>query len=121
MGSGRNNRKKGDSPIIRRPKRAMASIGANSGNPGVAETVAEACPISFQVRLIKSPLTKEGIKVHLYIKDDMYVIKIGNSEVGVLNRQGSAMINKCKELGVHYSGEIVLKQDKVYARFKRNI
>ncbi|OQP45422.1 hypothetical protein A4H97_32270 [Niastella yeongjuensis] len=121
MGSGRDNRKKGDSPIIRRPKFIITSVDVNSVNPSVAETVADVCPISFDVRLINSALTKKGVRVHLDIKDNSCVIKIGNTEVGVLNRQRSETITKCKNLGVHYSGEIVLKQDKIYARFERHL
>lgn len=121
MGSGRNNRKDNDSPIIRRPKRTLAFTGNYGGSPGVAEIAAQVCPISFEVRLNKTQLTKEGVKVYLSLQNNIYHIKIANFDAGALNSQRSEVVKKCLGLGVHYSGVIVLRQDKVYARFQRNI
>jgi len=116
MGSGRNNRKGNDQPVIRRPIR---EISFGIGIPDAGGIVAEVCIPSFDQRVKKSNLTQSGIKVRLQKEANLFIIYIGENAIGQLNETRSAMVAKCISLGVRYAGEIAVKKGNVYARFTR--
>lgn len=116
MGSGRNNRKKDDSPYIRRPKSVFAS---GLGVPDLGEIAAETCIPSFEKKIVTTNLTQPGVTVRLQKGGEVYYIMIGSNEVGKLSEQHSKMVSQCSKMGVRYVGEIILKSNGAYARFNR--
>jgi len=118
MGSDKNyKRKLSDAPIIRVPISFSSIVGESS--KGLPEIVSEICPTSFQEKLESSPYLKEGIKVFLEKKNERYSIIIQATEIGLVSKRNSIRISKCLELGVRYSGKIVITKGEFYARFFR--
>jgi len=115
MGSGKR-KKKVDNPTIRTPKLSLSVVDSTYG---IAEAVADRCPLSFDVKLKEILITRPGVPVTLQKKGEGYVIKILESEIGVLNSIRSKMIDECKELGAKYTGEIIETKEGLYARFFR--
>ncbi len=116
MGSGNNNRKSSDTTIVRRPK-AFAASGLSSTSGG--GYTADVCIPSFDVLIKESNLTQHGIKVYLKKETQGFSVTIAGSVIGHLTVKYSKMITKCLEMGVKYSGEIILFKTKKYARFIR--
>jgi hypothetical protein len=116
MGSGNNNRKKNDNPLIRRPKRVFAS---GSEGPDIGNAAASVCIASFDVRVKKSGLTLPTVPVQLKRQGDVYHIMISGTEIGDLNARLSKMVTMCGKMGFGYSGEIVVINSNSYARFNR--
>lgn len=117
MGSGTKNRKGSDAPYIRRPK--MFTTGAGGAATDVGGRAASICIASFDQKVTQSSLTREGVKVRLVGNGDRYSIVIGSNTVGELSAKYSAMVTACNAMGVKYSGEIIEKNNKPYARFAR--
>lgn len=116
MGSGTLNRKKTDETFIRVPKTTLGI----SGLSGMSKSNAvEVCIPSFDVKLKQGPLIKGGVKVNLSKQNDIYVITVGDTQVGVINPKYSKMISQCAALNVTYKGEIVGLKNIFYARFVR--
>jgi hypothetical protein len=116
MGSGNGNRKGKDAPIIKRPIKFAGSI---PGKPDKGGAIAEICLPSFDKKVDASNLTKKGVKVWLKQNGAVHDILIGANLIGRLGTKLSMMVTKCGELGVNYSGEIIIKNDEPYARFTR--
>jgi hypothetical protein len=116
MGSGNNNRKNSDTTIVRRPK-AFSSLGLSSGSGGGSNT--DVCIPSFEVLIKDTNLTQVGVKVYLKKEIDVFSITIAGSIIGHLPNKYSKIITQCLEMGVKYSGEIILSKTKKYARFIR--
>lgn len=116
MGSGKNNRKKDDAPYIRRPKSAFAS---GLGVPDMGEIAAEVCIPSFEKKIVRTNLTQPGVTVRLQRDGELYYVMIGANEVGKLSERYSKMILQCSKMGVKYVGEIISKNNGMYARFTR--
>jgi hypothetical protein len=118
MGSGRNSkRKNNDAPIIREPLSFSSII--NEGRKGLPEIVSELCPTSFQERLENSPYLNEGINIFLLQKGARYSIMVHGTEIGFVSKRNSIKLFKCLEMGVRYSGKIVIHKGDYYARFFR--
>ena len=124
MGSG-STRKITDSPIIRIPKVSQKSKGGVGGGGGgrqgsTPEEVASVCVSSFETKLTKNHLLKDGLPVFLKKNGSgVYDILLFNKNVGSLNIKISGMVERCTEMGVLYTGEIKQKKDEFYARFIR--
>lgn len=116
MGSGTKNRKGNDVTLIRRPKMPNSSGGAMADIAGTAATV---CIPSFDQKVTKSPLTRTGVKVRLQKNGEKYSIMIGSNVASELNQKYSSIITDCGAMGIKYSGEIIEKNNGVYARFDR--
>lgn len=116
MGSDRKaKRKNSDKPIIRLPFSSTIS-GSNKGLP---EIVSEKCPTSFQEKLEESPYLRDGIKISLKKRGEIYLIVIQETEIGTLSKKRSLSISNCLELGIRYSGKIIFTQGQYFARFFR--
>jgi hypothetical protein len=119
MGSGRN-RKGNDQPLIRRPKKAVEGIGV--GGIGVEDevaTIADKCPLTFQVEVIKSGFVMKGARLELIREGELYAYYISGHRVGILSKKMSETIITCVDMGIKYSGAVVEEKEKVYARFTR--
>ncbi len=116
MGSGQNNRKKNDAPIIRRPAQAIQAI---TGIPDFGGMAADKCLPSFDVKVDQSALTKPKIKVTLQLHNGRYAVMVAASTIGQLSEKQSETVGECLKLGVKYSGVIIEKNGRVYARFNR--
>ncbi len=116
MGSGTKNRKGNDAPLIRRPKMPNSGGGTMADIAGTASSV---CIPSFDQKITKSLLTRTGVKVRLQKSDDKYSIMIGSNVVGQLNQKYSAIVTACGAMGIKYSGQIIEKNNGIYARFDR--
>ena len=115
MGKG-PSRKPGDQPRI---KMAETVQYINStGKSGKAFT-ADQCLVTFQAKVEKSALTAQDIRVRLETVGERYAIMIGGNKIGSLNIQQSKMVAECQELGIRYTGKIVIENNTIYARFKR--
>jgi hypothetical protein len=118
MGSNKESkRKRTDAPIIKVPI-SFSSIMSNNSK-GLPEIVSELCPSSFQEKLELSPYLKEGIRVFIERKGTIYSIMIQGTEIGIISKRNSSKISKCLELGVQYSGKIIISKGEYYARFFR--
>lgn len=116
MGSGTLNRKKTDQTFIRIPKTGVGFGGLS----GVAKSNAvEVCIPSFDIKLKEGSLVKAGVKVNLSKQNDIYIITVGDTQVGTVNAKYSKMISHCASLNVSYKGEIVELKNTFYARFFR--
>jgi hypothetical protein len=110
----KKNRKRSDAPSIRIPRASLSFSIVSNGPP---DTVADNCPLSFQVKLKESSLTQPGVSVNLQKKGEIYVIKILSTEIGALNPQRSKMVEMCRGVGVNYLGKVIQEKDSTYARF----
>ena len=118
MGSDKHSkRKRSDAPIIRIPISFSSIVGENK--KGIPEIVSETCPTSFQEPVENSPFLRDGIKVFLEKRNERYAIMIQATQIGLLSKRNSLKISKCLELGVRYSGKIVIQKEQYYARFFR--
>lgn len=121
MGSG-STRKSTDSPIIRIPKVSQRSKGGGSGGRqgNTPEEVANVCVSSFETKLTRNRLLKNGLPVFLKKNGSgIYDILLFNKNIGSLNEKMSEMVEICTEMKVSYTGEIKQKKDEFYARFIR--
>lgn len=118
MGSGKDNRKEKDRPIIRRPLK-FSGIGLAASDRG--GTAADTCLPSFDQRVTRNELVTPGISVVLRNKAGGHMILFGETEIGKLTQVQSAMVIKCSALGINYKGVIVGKKGttNLYARFTR--
>lgn len=115
MGSGNDNRKDNDAPIIRRPKLSVTNSEVKSD---VAGSVADSCVQSFDV-LVNSKLAAANVPVSLITIEGNYFVSIGSEAVAKVSLKRSEMLKQCLDLGVRYSGKIVDVNGKLYARFFR--
>jgi hypothetical protein len=114
MGSG-IRRKKSDAPVIRVPKKFdLGDMGIPKNHVGAA-----ACIASFETKVDASYLTRHGVKVRLQRKGEVFIILIGEDQIGIISKKHSQMILHCATLGITYSGEIIVDKKGVYARFFR--
>lgn len=118
MGSGKDNRKEKDKPIIRRPLK-FSGIGLPAGDKGGA--AADTCLPSFDQRVTRGEFVTAGISVVLRNKANGHIILFGETEIGKLTQLQSGMVLKCSALGINYKGVIVGKKGttNLYARFTR--
>ena|ERR1700686_2403420 len=113
MGSGVKNRKKSDRIFIKSP--LAGGLGGISSGPSGHEV----CLPSFEVKVVKTSLTVEGMTVRLKKENDRYILVIGANEIGKLSEKWSSMVFHCSDLGIKYSGKIIFKNESPYARFDR--
>lgn len=116
MGSGNSNRKDSDTIVMRAPKQfSELGLGANfQGNKSI-----DACIPSFESIVNNTNLSYEGAKVYLDKMGSKFSITLGGTTIGTLNLKLSTMIMKCQEMGIRYSGEIIIHKNNTYARFTR--
>lgn len=115
MGSGNDNRKDSDAPIIRRPK---LSVETSEIKSDLAGAVANNCVQSFDV-LVNNKLAAINVPVSLVAIEGNYFVSIGSEAVAKVSSKRSEMIKQCLDLGVKYSGKIVDVNGRLYARFFR--
>lgn len=120
MGSG-TKRKENDQPLIKRPQTLIDSISNGTGGnyASKSESTPNICPVSFQIKLDTSVTALNGVKVHLVKFNDLYQVEFMGSQLGVLNKKQSAIVTICGEMGIKYTGEVVLIKEDHYARFFR--
>lgn len=114
MGSG-TKRKKKDKTIIRTPEGTVTSgIGPSRGN-----SAADICPVSFDFKINPNIWAIHGASISLTKNGSKYLLRISGEEIGVLNQRLSAIVTNCDELGIRYTGRIVIEKEVIYARFHR--
>jgi hypothetical protein len=92
---------------------------SRSGSLGGAPPATSKCPITFQTKVKKTGLTREGVPVFLDIKAECVLLRISGTEIGKLNSHQAKTVIECNAFGVRYKGKIIVKTDIVYARFER--
>ena len=120
MGSG-TNRRPSDSPIIRTPKKAGGTGGSGDGGRDAADRVADVCLPSFEVKIKEHALVKKDQTVTLSKDGTLYAVLILSEKIGSLDDKLSKMVDECGEMGVKYTGKVVMKEGKPYARFFRKM
>jgi hypothetical protein len=121
MGGG-NKRKDNDVLRVNLPKKSTGSGGGgtNGGGAGGSTTpidINQMCPQAFDVGIKskrplpdRTPITIKG--------DELFVI---NENVGKLPAKYLKIITECGGEGIRYSGRVLNKGEKAYARFEQNI
>jgi len=119
MGSGENRNQK-DEVIIRRPKNVINNLSVGI-DIGIADTAADMCPTSFKTKIGKTIHMKDGMPVRLQKKNGVYLILLSTSEVGRLTTRQAEIIDRCSQLGVNYSGKILIHDEQAAAIFTRSL
>ncbi len=120
MGSG-GKRKNNDTVRINRPIKRDSGTGAggggNGGGGGRPRDLNVMCPPAFEVGIKASKPFLDGTPVTVK-KDELFV---QNEMVGKLSEKQLAMMVECGGEGVQYTGKVVNKGNKVYARFEQRV
>jgi hypothetical protein len=120
MGGG-NKRKGNDVLRVNRPQKSIGSgdggaIGGGGGST-IPIDINRMCPQAFQ-EIIK-PKVSFPDKTSITLKgDELYVI---NEYVGKLSANHLKIITECGREGIRYSGRVLNRDKKSYARFEQNI
>lgn len=112
------NRKLKDTVYIPTPRQSVMT-SVDPAPVSLQDKIAELCPISFQVQIPETVITKPGIAVSLKkVKTFFHVFVMGHDLVSLTANQ-SAMVEICGQMNVRYVGIIVSEKKKLYARFRR--
>lgn len=113
MGSG-SKRKANDMVRINLPEAPSEKGGSGTLEP--SRDINHICPPAFEVRLETQRRFPDDTTV-LMKEEGLFVF---GERVGRLPTKQSTLVARCATRGIHYSGKIINRGDKVYARFTQN-
>ena len=120
MGSG-GKRKSNDTVRINRPMKRGSSEGTggggNGGGSGRPRDINVMCPPAFEVSIKPSKTSPDGTPVTV-TKEELLV---QSEVVGKLSEKQLEMMVECGGEGIQYTGRVVNKGTKAYARFEQRV
>lgn len=81
--------------------------------------MADICPVSFDVKVKPNIWAIQGASITMTKNGSRYILTISGEEIGSLNQRLSAIVANCGDLGIRYSGKIVIEKEVIHARFHR--